>query len=189
MNHDVDPRTAQLVRGDEFDILDHVAVIPHRAYAQQMHDVCQIRAVLSNQLRIPEREADPAGPATEPRALGFKLLLGQARADFPSCGGRDCGGVDAMQVAAGRQSQRVAQRVAAPAGRYVATGERCQRVVDFVRRPVERVPQALELVRHGPERGMLSTPCQGIADDAAGAVSRGRIAASRCRFRVATVGG
>ena len=71
----VDSRTTEILGGDEFDILDHVSVIPHRTYAEQMHHMCQIGAVLADQFRIPEREAYLARPPSEPGAFGLELLF------------------------------------------------------------------------------------------------------------------
>ena len=94
-----------------------------------------------------------------------------------------------MQIAAGRQSLGIAHRVTSSSGWNVPASQRCQSVVDFVRSSVERIPQALEIGRHGLERRMLLSPGQGDADDAARPASRDRSAASRRRLRFATVRG
>ena len=79
----------------------------------------QVRAVLADQLGIPQREADLPGPAPEALEFRFELCVCKVDANLPCGLGRHFRGIDSMQIPAGRQSLRIAHRIAPAARRHV----------------------------------------------------------------------
>ena len=79
----------------------------------------QVRAVLADQFGVPQSEADLPGPAPKTLEFRFELCVREVDANLPSGLGRHFRGIDSMQIPAGRQSLRIAHRIAPAAGRHV----------------------------------------------------------------------
>ena len=132
-DEDVDAGPAQLGRGNQFDVGDQVAVVPHGPHAQQVEDLGFHDPVIGEGGEGVEREGDLLRIAALRLELLGEELLDQRLADFPRRPAGDFLGIHHVHVAAGGDDGRVSLGAVAGPGRNEAAGQGGHEVVDFLR--------------------------------------------------------
>ena len=160
----VDPGPAKFLDRHQIQVGDDPVVVPDRAHADQVQDLRQVRAVVPDQLGVPEREADLLGVAPEPFPLGIEERIRQRHPDLPRGPRGHLLGVDAVQVAGSRKRRGVPDRIAARAGRDVAALQGVQRLGDLARGEPQRRENSPDSVLVRTQRRSDPPTFQGCLD-------------------------